>query len=436
MTSAVVDQPKAGDLATQSTVLELVWPLTLLIAFLALFAAWYARLLDFNIAAAAWFCAGGIGGSMLISALTEVPQLRPYRALAYASIHPVGLFVLAALWVNCSAGAQPAFMLFFAPPLLAGAFLPSLWQRFAMYVGTVSAIGLAMAVCSPSLRWYLSQSGLPVDWLELLSNRLAPATQATVSESPLHALLILLWGVAALTAVSIIGGAFARRAEMRHRALRETITSRQQQDLLLQTMVHESGLSEALVMPETGRIVLSSQRFDQRFFDGKAAAEQPLLAVLRPTQPEGLLAVVRGTSPRCESTLQRPDGGAIAAHIEAIDFRRVGVALLRIVVTESTLTEHFVAAFDAVKESVVLIDAADQVLHANAGARALFAPCEAGIRAQVALRQADLPVGWWRVAEGAAMPRELRIAGQTHRGYVSCRRSRMNLDPTTVVVIG
>jgi len=85
--------------------------------------------------------------------------------------------------------------------------------------------------------------------------------------------------------------------------------------------------------------------------------------------------------------------------------------------------------------AIVLIDASDTVLHANASARQLFPACATGVAAQAALRHADLPVGWWRVAEGAAMPRELRIEGQTHRGYVSCRRSRMNPEPTTVVVL-
>ncbi len=435
MTDTVLRAEMDDDLATQSTVLELVWPLTLMSAFFALFAAWFARVLDLNIGAAAWFCACGISGSVLISALIEVPKLRPYRLLAYAGMHPIGVLVLTALWIDCNAGAQPSFMLFFAPPLLASAYLPGLWQRLALYSSTVLAICLAVALCSPSLRWYLSQTGLPVAWLEPLSSQLAPRAQASaLSEPPLHALLIMGWGIAALSAMVIIGGAFARRAEMRHRALRTTIASREHQDRLLQAMVRESALLEALVA-KSGRIVLSSERFDQLFLDGRSGTDQMLLEVLRPLQPEALQAVLQGTAVHCESALRRADGSTTFVRVEATHFRDVGAELMRLVVSDSTLAEHLVAALDTIKGAIVLIDASDTVLHANALARQLFPACAPKVAAQAALRHADLPVGWWRVAEGAAMPRELRIEGQTHRGYVSCRRSRMNPEPTTVVVL-
>lgn len=194
--------------------LDTVWLFTLTVAFLAVAVPWFLRALEIDLAPVAW----GLFSFALIYLLAAfgTDKLRRRGALVAAMglAQLFGFLVLSAVWHLSGGLFNPAFLLVFTLPVMAGAVVLPRWPRHA---SAPFAVALVLAVAwmeSSDLRWYALKSGLPVEWLADLLPELSRAGEPfpSLQAPPSYHFVICLVFAGALPALALVARALAEVA--------------------------------------------------------------------------------------------------------------------------------------------------------------------------------------------------------------------------------
>jgi len=413
----------------------LVWTLTLVGAFVALFVPWYLRVLDIDIAPIAWLVAGATSVHLLAApALANARSVR-VRHAALLCTHLIGLMVLAVIWVRLGTFEVPLFLLFFAAPMATAGIVLRVWERLIATFVALAVILLAAALCSSALRWYAEQLGLPLEWLGPLARRVAVSASSASSVALASACVSLLLTAVALPALVICASSLAgavRRIDGRSQAL---ITALRQEESLAQEILRSSPLSEAIVLPESGQLVLLNDRFRSEFItSGERPADASLRDLLKLEFPEALDQLLRDSDGCIACTYHTSTGKRRSARIYVRQSLHEGARVARVSIEDCTIERQLEAAFDALDDLVVIYDANSTIVYANSHAHAAFPQAVRGVGADAALLRPELPDSWWRTPRGSSVPRRIVISGAEFRGTVRSS-SETTAEPLTVIAL-
>jgi PAS domain-containing protein len=415
---------------------KLVWPTTLVAVLASLWLLWYLRVLDTQISRIAWLLTGATGIHVLTA--PAMARIRNERVsdIAMLVLHGFSLLLLGAVWLLLGAMDLPLVVLFFAPPVIAAAAARSPWGRASAFTLTLVAVFLAALLASPSLRWYSGQVGLPLSFLDPLAARLAsagaPAEQTVAPRAAAVSLGLAAAAFAALYACASGSiGAIRRTVERLH----DSIAALRMGEGLAQELLQSSPLPEALVLPESSRIVLVNDRFRAVFASGHAPTDGARLQeIVRLQFPEAVERLVLSGDGVVNGHYQGPRDRLREVRVHVRRCKHEGARVSRVSFEDSTAERQLEGAMDALDLILLVFDADDALVYANAAARALFA-VEPGATAATLLRCADLPESWWRTPAESSVPRQVSIGGTEYRGKVICRTLERLADPLTVIAL-
>jgi PAS domain-containing protein len=416
---------------------EVMWPLTFVAVLTALWALWYLRVLDIGIGRIAWLLTAAAGVHVLAAPAMARIRSAHLSDAAYLALHGVSLGVLAMVWLLLGAMDLPVFLLFFAPPVITSPAIRGLWGRAAAFGLALAIIILTALLASPSLRWYGGQVGLPFAILDSWAARLlslgAPAEQSVAPTAAAISLGLVAASLAALYACASSLSAASRRVIG---ALREEITELTRDKGVAHELLQSSPMPEALVLPDSVRIVLVNDRFRSAFRGSDVAPEGARLSeVVRPQFSEALERLVQSGDGVLDGRCPGPDGRLREVRMHVCRLKYQGTNAARISFEDRTVERQLQGALDALGDLLLVFDADDRLIHANTAARALFSAAAPGAAAAAVLRRADLPETWWRTPVDTSVPRQMSIAGNDYHGAVYCRRLEGMAEPLTVIAL-
>jgi PAS domain-containing protein len=415
---------------------KLVWPTTFVAILGALWLLWYLRVLDAQIGRIAWLLTGAAAIHVLTA--PAMARIRSERVsdIALLALHGFSLLLLGAVWLLLGAMDLPLVVLFFAPPVIAAAAARSRWGRASAFTLTLAAVFLTAVLASPSLRWYSGQVGLPLSFLDPLAARLANAgapVEQTIA--PRAAAVSLGLAAAAFAALYACASGFVGAIRRTVERLRDSIAALRMGEGLAQELLQSSPLPEALVLPESSRIVLVNDRFRSVFGGGRAPTEGARLQdIVRLEFPEAVERLVLSGDGVVNGHYHGPGDRLREVRVHVHRCKHEGARVSRVSFEDSTVERQLEGAMDTLDLILLVFDADDGLVYANAPARRLFA-AEPGATAAAVLRRADLPDIWWRTPPESTVPRQVSIAGTEYRGKVICRTLERLPDPLTVIAL-
>jgi PAS domain-containing protein len=373
----------------------------------------------------------------LLAAPAVARAASPHIAnLALLSLHLVSLLLLGAVWLQLGAMNCPLFMLFFAPAVLVAPAMRGRWGGAVAFASTLTVVVLAALLASPSLRWYGAQAGMPIAILEPVAARAAalgiPTEQNAV---PSTAFVSLALAATALGALYACAGTLWRVARRSVARLNAAIATLRQGEGMTLELLTSSPLAEALVMPEGLQIVLVNDRFRAQFTSEMALEGQRLLDVVRMQFPEPLQRLIESgdgvVDARHFDERERPRELRVYVRHSRLDGARVA----RVSFEDRTEERQLESAIDALDATLLVFDSDDNLVYANAAARALFDAAAPGASAAAILHRGDLPDRWWHTPVETSVPRHLSIGGVEYRGRVTHRKPEALAAPLTVVAL-
>jgi PAS domain-containing protein len=407
--------------AGAGSLLEFVWPLTALAMFVALFLSWYLRILDIPMVSISAIMASVATVHALLPPL--LPRSGEARNALLLAAHLTAVAALAYVWCVLGGLAMPLFLLFFAAPTVAASAHFTPWGRQAAFIFELLAVAVAAAVASPALRWYSAQQGIPLDWLDPLEHLVVEADRFTeVRPEPALECASLVLAAGALIALHLSAGAIADIARRLHLQLRRMVTSLHEDKGLLGDLLRSSFMPEALVLTDSRRIVLVSDRFREYFArPGQELEGADLRSAVDLQFPEALEPLLAGSDGQVDCQFRGPDGAMHPARAHLVHLSREGARMMRFTLEPCEDSRQLELALATLERAVLVIDGAGTIARANEAARALFPLAMPGAPAHKALHAADLPSAWWQSQPGSSVPRDFSINGRRVRGRVVCR---------------
>jgi PAS domain-containing protein len=429
--------PSDASPAPAERALESVWPMTFIAALVALWTPWYLRALDVDIGRIAWLLTLATGAHIIAwPLLADIRDTRVGSA-ALLTLHGLSLLVLGVVWILLGAMKMPLFLIFFAPPILAAPAARGVWERTTAFGLALPILLLAALLASPSLRWYGAQLGLPLTLLDPISARLgsfgAPSEE---NVAPTAAAVSLGLVGAALAALYACASTFAAANRGAIEWLHQTIATLRKDKGLALELLQSSPLPEALVLPESARIVLVNDRFRSMFASAASATEGARLQELVKLQfPETLERLVQSGDGTVDGRCPGPDGRLreVRMHVRRSKHEEAHVA--RVSFEDRTAERQLEGVLDTIEVILLVLDGDGALLYANTAARAVFYKAARGAAAASALHRPELPDRWWRAPEETTVPRQISISGKGYRGTVSCRKLDGLGEPFTVIAL-
>lgn len=416
---------------------EWVWPMTFIAVLVALWIPWYLRALDVDIGAITWLLTVATGVHLLSApAAARIRDTRAHDG-AILALHALSFLVLGAVWIILGTMDVPLFVIFFAPPIIAAPMIRDLWGRAAAFGVALLVLLLAALLASPSLRWFGGQLGIPLGYLEPIARRLTSlGVPAEQNVAPTASAISLGLAAVALTALYAGASGFAAANRRTIEWLNRTIAALRKDSGLALELLQSSPLPEALVLPESARIVIVNDRFRSVFAAGALEVEGLRLTDLVKLQfPEALERLVHSGDGTVDGSCPGSDGRIrdVRVHVRRSKHEEANVA--RVSFQDRTAERQFEGALDTLEIILLVLGADETLVYANAAARSLFAEAEPGAVAASVLRHADLPNSWWRAPDEGSIRREIAIAGNIYRGKVFCRRPEGLAEPFTVIAL-
>jgi PAS domain-containing protein len=416
---------------------ELVWPLTLIAILAVLWVLWYLRLLDIDIGRIAWLLALAAAVHILLAPVLARGSGARMGAVVLLAIHGLSLLLLGIVWMLLGAMNQPLFLLFFAAPVLVAPTVRGAWGRATAFGLALAVVILTALLSSPSLRWYGAQIGLPLTILDPVSALLSSlGTPAEQSIAPTAALVSIGLFAAALAALYTCASGLTAASRRGTDWLRESLVILSKDQGLALELLDSSPLPEALVLPESARIVRVNDRFRSVFAsDGASMQGLHLSERVKLQFPEVLERLVQSGDGVLDARYTAPDGRLREARVHVRKSRHEDAHVTRVSFEDRTAVRLLEGALDAVEHVLLLLDVDETLVYANTAARALFPVAVSGTKAMAFLRRTDLPETWWRTPLDTCFPRQLSISGTEYRGKVCSRRLDGLSEPFTVILL-
>jgi PAS domain-containing protein len=436
MTAEPTSAPDGSPVSAE-WVFEVVWPMTFIVALVALWTPWYLRALDVHIGRIAWLLTVATGAHVI-----AWPLLAPIRdtrvgSAALLTLHALSLLVLGFVWILLGAMNLPVFLIFFALPILAAPAARGVWGRTTAFGLALPILLLAALLASPSLRWYGGQLGLPLAFLDPIAAQLgsfgAPSEE---SVAPTTAAVSLGLVAAALAALYACASAFAAANRGAIQWLHQTIAALRKDKGLALELLQSSPLPEVLVLPESARIVLVNDRFRSMFASGAGATEGARLQeVVKLQFPETLERLLQSGDGTVDGRCPGQDGRLREVRVHVRRSRHEEAHVARVSFEDRTAERQLEGVLDSIEIILLVLDADAALVYANTAARAVFPGAERGATAVSVLRRPELSDSWWRTPEETAVPRQISISANEYRGTVSCRRLDGLAEPFTVIAL-
>jgi PAS domain-containing protein len=415
---------------------EWVWPTTFVAALISLWVPWYVRTLDVDIGRITWLFTVSAGIHVLAAPAIERIGGARGRDAALLTLHGLSLFALGFAWILLGATDVPLFVIFFAPSAIAAQAIRGVWGRATAFGLAFAVPPLAALVASPSLRWYGMQIGLQLGPLDSFAERLGSFAPPEHNVAPAATAVSLGLVAAALAALYACASGFAAANRDAIGWLHQTIAALRKDKGLALELLQSSPLPEALLLPESARVILVNDRFRTVFGADGAETEGVRLAELVKLQfPEALEQLVKSGDGTVDGRCPGPGGRLREVRVHVRRSKHEGAHVARVSFEDRTAERQLEGALDTVEIILLILDADDALIYANPAARELFADAERGAAAAAVLRHPDLPNRWWRTPEDTSLPREISIAGKEYRGKVVCRRSDSLAEPATVITL-
>ena len=406
-----------------TALLEFVWPVTALLLFVTLFVPWHLGVIDVPMAKIAVLMAAVAALHALLPPL--LARARRTRDVALLLAHVAALAVLAGIWCLLGGLAAPLFLMFFAAPVVAASSLFGPWGRHVAFAITLVLVALASAVASPALRWYANLHGVDLGWLDSFDDFVANGGPfAAARPEPMLEVASLAFALVALTALHSSASLIADVGRRLRAQLRHVLDSLNHEEGLFGDLVRSSPALEALLLADSRRIVMASDRFRERFGrDGAAIDGADLRAVVELQFPEAIDALLAGANGTVDCQYRDPGGSLQPARVHVAHLAREGTKLIRFVLEPCADSRHLALALDGLASVVIVVDGSGVVARANDAARDLFPEDIPGVPAGRALSAPGLPQSWWQTVPGAVVPRDFRVHGRRVRGRVVCRNA-------------
>jgi PAS domain-containing protein len=234
---------------------------TVAVMFLAVAVPWFVQAVDVNIVPTAW-CAFLMSAAYVALAIIIDRWGNP-RAVTVALYAAPFLAVVmgTVVWHFAGGIAQPALLMIFSLAVLGSAFVPPRWVPYTVAAAAVIAVTFTSILEAPSLGWYITQSGIPVDWLIRWIPGPAPGVEA-LAVAPAQLFATLQAFALGMFALAVCATRIIRFRE-REVEVRVAVESPQHADALLSDALRAAPIP-LLVVTGTAQIVTASDSFHRQ----------------------------------------------------------------------------------------------------------------------------------------------------------------------------
>ena len=382
----------------RAQLLDDTWLLTICAMVLAIALPWFVSGLHIEFAAAATglLTLGAI--HLILAAISGMrPGNQARETLRLASLHALGVIVIAFTWGHVGGLQNPLFLAVFALPVIGSVFL-SRWQPYVM--AALAALMVTLVACSeaPELRWYAPWLGATGGWLDTLFGAAvggASVPFATFS-APSQYYLVLLEAFAIMVfacavAAEYLANIFSRLEAQMWTARAEAARSQE----LWSTLVEQLPVPALLLDASTREIVGASGAAVKKFLTGaEPVAGRDFFQAIQFSYPEPIERLIDGPDGVEPLSMVRLGGRLEATEIHVQHLSQHGRRLALVVVEDATEEFCVKAALDVAEYAALVVDAQGRVAALNRPARALFAGAGLGTDVSGLVPQAN-GVRWW-----------------------------------------
>ena len=438
------------DAATMDTSMELllerkhllddVWLMSFFALFVAVGAPWYLRALEIDFAPVAWSLFG-YGAFYTLGALAiDGLSKRRSMLLAIGVTQVSGVLFLGWIWHLTGSMQNPMFLLAFVLPVVAGSLVPVNWQAYGTAVLAFVIVLVVAIVDTPELRWFAAQLGSASHrFLAALPQNAGMNSQPfpSLNFPPAYYFVLiamfaaLVFTVALMTeSLTSLLGHVSNRLESATRALgvAENLSSE---------VLRLAPLPAALVYSDTLQVAQVSESFLQHFFLSADSLlhKKDLFALVEFVHPEVIQAVISGHGGEIPVAAYRVDGEPRAARILVHPVNYGGRHYAYVNIQDITDLQTVMAAFNAVDETLIVLNAKQRVLYSNDKAKEMWGELEPGTDVALSLRKANLPDRWWELGMRSRQERRLELNGKQFVANCAAARILGEREALTVLTM-
>jgi diguanylate cyclase (GGDEF)-like protein len=292
------------------------------------------------------------------------------------------------------------------------------WRPYALAGISVAAVVVVAAWESPDLRWYLAAWGLPSNasvWMRPAWLPARPSPFPGLEVQPAEVLVTLgLFAAFQLSAAAFsdsIATLMLRLSDRLHRSDQQLEAAQGLFEAVLRTDPSPS----VILSRETGQVFHFSRSFQQQMLlDDEAIPGRTifdLVAFKEPQPVKDVLARGEGEVTACAYHVGR-EGRVANLRVYSVEHDGTRYAYLGL----SDLTELYYlnAVLDGMKEPLLILDDAGQLLYANELATQLFPEAHFGL-SMTPLLAAQQEPDWWRASGPDEKEIKVKLRGQTYR---------------------
>lgn len=377
--------------------LDDLWLLTI---FAILFAAglpWLISSFDLRLGAALLcllaLAAIHVGFTLLTAPTADINRR---RKSALATLHAVGVVVVAFIWHYAGGIHDPAFLLVFVLPVIGAIFL-SRWQPYLIAILAVLAVSAVALSESPELRWYAGGLAPQASSLVRLFGGMSAADEpfpGFYAPPGYYVVLLQVFAVLMLAcafAAEYLGTVFDRL----HGDLIAARAEAERGQQLWAALIEELPLPAALVDARTLQVVAASAELSAIAADGASAIGRKLAEAVHFSYPEIVEELVSGMGGTAQHVVFHRGGDLLLALVRVQHIPYKGRRLALILIEQTTEAYAVRGALDVAEQAIVVLDSRDRVLAFNKPALALFSATRRGADAAVLLAQPDAAPRWW-----------------------------------------
>jgi len=400
------------------SILDVSWLLLITVVFLAIAAAWFARLLQVAITTVA--AAVFLYALFYVATARIVDRAQGVRTILLATglLHGSGILFLAFLWHIVGGVEHRVFLLAFVLPVMTTGVIMRGWRPYAMALVAIVCVTVVAVAESPELRWYLSLSGIPMTgspWAApaWMPGRPRPFPGAEVLPEELLFSLgmfaVLLLTVAAFS--QSISGVVLQLSER----LRTADDLRDEAQGLFQAVMHADPSPEVIVYRDSAQIVYTSRSFlQQLLIRPEDLPGKGLFDVVRFHEPERVREVLARGEGEITSCSYEAEGEVRIASVRVFRIDHLGTSYAYVGFSDLTEMYYLNAVLDGTQDSLLVLDQQGKLLYANELTRSLFPEAHFGMNMTAVLASPE-DQSWWRRSGPQETEKRVRLRGQSYR---------------------
>ena len=436
---AVASDDALVSLRERKRLFDDVWLLTLFVIFLAIAVPWFLRILDVELGSLAWSLFGFGLLYLPVAIAADGIDNRLHLLLMIGSLQGVGIVFLGCVWHLAGGLQNPAFLLVFALPVIAGGLVLQGWQSYATaLLGMATAAGVALME-APELRWYLLEIGLPLEPIirRLPQIQAGPMGTSVMPIAPASSVFVLLelfgvflMGLALLTE-SLNG--FVRRLDER---LGWSVKAADDAGAAASDALWNSAFPALWVVPNMFKIERASETFLQHFAQTpESISNGNLFELVDFSYPDVVEGLIAGSGGEYPLAVYRVGTQARVAHVRVRPIRYDGAHYAHVTFEDLSHVCALRAAFDAADDALIIIGSDGTISHCNAVAARLLPPLKTGDVASIALDRPEFPKGWWQLGLRRRLTSDIQLSGKRFRARCIALQMPGEADGFTVLTL-